>query len=384
MQSEIKKLAYGLIYDVKGRKSKVDELYDLQNIKDKSTKQLKRILIKHNVQSCAIAFLDEFGNDCYVCVGLNNNNTINNKTMFRLASISKLLLTIIALRLHERQIIDIYEDISDYLKIKLRNPLFSNEKITLEQILTHKSSIVDGNAYFISFSSNPPFPEILEFGEYKPGSKFSYSNFAYGVLGIALEKASGMSLEELLQEYICNVIDIKASYFPGLDDDVASSIRILNKRNTPNYCFDKNTYQKNQNYKALPLESQYLKAAGGVHCSASNLLKLAKALLLDNSGQNLLLSKDSIKLMQKITSSYNSSSVKMHYGMGMQIINDNKVCNSPLYGHEGFAYGSVNAFFYDIKKNKAIIQLNGGAREWCNGKLACLNQDIIKWYYNNY
>ena len=53
MQSEIKKLAYGLIYDVKGRKSKVDELYDLQNIKDKSTKQLKRILIKHNVQSCA-------------------------------------------------------------------------------------------------------------------------------------------------------------------------------------------------------------------------------------------------------------------------------------------------------------------------------------------
>ena len=380
MQSEIKKLAYGLIYDVKGRKSKVDELYDLQNIKDKSTKQLKRILIKHNVQSCAIAFLDEFGNDCYVCAGLNNNNTIK----FRLASISKLLLTIIALRLHERQIIDIYEDISDYLKIKLRNPLFSNEKITLEQILTHKSSIVDGNAYFNSFSSNPSFSEILEFGEYKPGSKFSYSNFAYGVLGIALEKASGMSLEELLQEYICNVIDIKASYFPSLDDDVASSIRILSKRNTPNYCFDKNTYQKNQNYKALPLESQYLKAAGGVHCSASNLLKLAKALLLDNSGQNLLLSKDSIKLMQKITSSYNSSSVKMHYGMGMQIIDDNKVCNSPLYGHEGFAYGSVNAFFYDIKKNKAIIQLNGGAREWCNGKLACLNQDIIKWYYNNY
>lgn len=385
MNSSLKKLAYGVLYELKGRRSKVDSLYDMDNIESAGSAELQKILTKHNAQSSAIAFLDKDGNHCYASAGYNfNGNKINRYTLFRLASISKLFLALIALRLHERGRIDIYSDVSEYLGHKFINPNFPNESITLFMLLTHISSLVDGTKYYSSFENNPPYNEVIEFADYKPGSSFSYSNFGYGIIGIALEKALGKSIDVLLQEEICDLIAIKACYFPSLDEDVAASMRILNKSNIANYCLNDELYNKNEMYRTLPVERRYLKAAGGVHSNSDSLLKFAKILLADNKGENKLLSKSSIELLQTISSAYRDSVIKMYYGVGMQIIDDKRVCKNTLYGHEGFAYGSVNMMFYDKAKDIAIIQLNGGAREWCNGKLACFNQDIIKWYYKYY
>ena len=48
-----------------------------------------------------------------------------------------------------------------------------------------------------------------------------------------------------------------------------------------------------------------------------------------------------------------------------------------LHGHQGFAYGAVNGFFFDDKGN-GFVSFNSGASEQRIGRLSLLNRDLIR------
>ena len=65
-------------------------------------------------------------------------------TIYRIASISKIIVALGAMKLVEQGKLDINEDVSKYLGFTLRNPNHPDKKITLKHIMTQSSSITDG------------------------------------------------------------------------------------------------------------------------------------------------------------------------------------------------------------------------------------------------
>src|SRR5690554_7428804 len=61
---------------------------------------------------------------------LNENEVVNDETIFRIASISKTVVAMAALKLMEENELDINDDISNIFGFKIRNPKFPNSIIT--------------------------------------------------------------------------------------------------------------------------------------------------------------------------------------------------------------------------------------------------------------
>ena len=77
---------------------------------------------------------------------LERNDKTTDKSIYRIASISKVIVAIGLLKLYEKGLVDLDEDISKYLGFTVRNPKFPDDKITLRMILTQTSSIIDDGA----------------------------------------------------------------------------------------------------------------------------------------------------------------------------------------------------------------------------------------------
>lgn len=104
------------------------------------------------------------------------------ETKFRLGSITKSFTAIAVMQLHERGQLNIADYISKYL------PDFPNgEKITVRHLLTHTSGMAESDK------------EPLQF---EPGERLHYSNLGYISLGRIIEKVSGRSYEEYIEENI--------------------------------------------------------------------------------------------------------------------------------------------------------------------------------------
>jgi D-alanyl-D-alanine carboxypeptidase len=116
--------------------------------------------------------------------------------------------------------------LSEHGKLRIDDPLgkwfpeapADKRKITLRQMLNHSSGLVDIPPGMSDYhrTSEPEmqrrvFAEPLDF---PPGSKNSYSNSGYNLLGMIVEKASGRPLFQYLEAEIFRPAQVRASYDP--------------------------------------------------------------------------------------------------------------------------------------------------------------------------
>ncbi|MBU2940500.1 serine hydrolase [Lacinutrix sp. C3R15] len=138
-------------------------------------------------------------------------------TKHRLGSITKQFTAMLILQLAEAGKIDLQAPITKYLP---DYPKANGNKITTHHLLTHTSGIPNYTSFpdfFQNKSRNPYTPEafVKEFSEmaldFTPGEKFNYSNSGYFLLGVLVEKISGKSYEQMLQEKIFTPLNMKDS-----------------------------------------------------------------------------------------------------------------------------------------------------------------------------
>ncbi|OXB06667.1 serine hydrolase [Flavobacterium plurextorum] len=129
-------------------------------------------------------------------------------TKFRLGSISKQFTALLIVKLAEEGKIKLDVPITTYLP---DYPKANGDKITIHQLLTHTSGIPNYTSlpnFFKDKSRNPYTPEefVKTFSslplDFTPGEKFNYSNSGYFLLGYIIEKISGKTYEQYLQEII--------------------------------------------------------------------------------------------------------------------------------------------------------------------------------------
>ncbi|WP_029270558.1 serine hydrolase [Flavobacterium sp. KJJ] len=129
-------------------------------------------------------------------------------TKFRLGSISKQFTAFLIVKLAEEGKLKLDVPITTYLP---DYPKTTGDKITIHHLLTHTSGIQNYTSapnFFRDKSRNPYTPEefVKTFSslplEFTPGEKFKYSNSGYFLLGYIIEKISGKTYEQYLQETI--------------------------------------------------------------------------------------------------------------------------------------------------------------------------------------
>jgi CubicO group peptidase (beta-lactamase class C family) len=143
-------------------------------------------------------------------------------TLYRIASISKMMTTLGLMRLVEAGRMDLDADVSGYLGFSLRNPHFPERAITLRTLLTHTSSLRDDGGY--SWPLSTALKDVLVpgaplYGEGKmwtrragPGEYFTYCNLGWGVIGTAMERVSGERFDLLMQRLLLQPLGIAGGY----------------------------------------------------------------------------------------------------------------------------------------------------------------------------
>jgi len=143
-------------------------------------------------------------------------------TKFRLGSITKQFTATSILLLEERGKLNVNDPVKKYLP----DAPAAWDKITIYNLLTHTSGIPN----FTSFPDYPwkePFPStpeqlVARFRDkpldFQPGEKYSYSNSGYVLLGYLIEKLSGESYAQFVQENIFTPLGMKDS---GYDSNSA-------------------------------------------------------------------------------------------------------------------------------------------------------------------
>jgi CubicO group peptidase (beta-lactamase class C family) len=143
-------------------------------------------------------------------------------TKFRLGSITKQFTAASILLLEERGKLKI----DDPLKKYMPDAPTAWDKITIFHVLTHTSGIPSFTGFpdYQSTEAIPTTPEklVARFRdkplEFEPGTKWNYSNSGYVLLGYLLEKVSGQSYSEFVQQNIFTPLGMKDS---GYDSNSA-------------------------------------------------------------------------------------------------------------------------------------------------------------------
>lgn len=272
-------------------------------------------------------------------------------TKHRLGSITKQFTAMLILQLVAEGKLDLQEPITKYLP---DYPKATSDIITTHHLLTHTSGIPNYTAFpkfMADESRNPYSPEefVKTFDEkeldFAPGEKFSYSNSGYFLLGVIVEKLSGKTYEQMLQDNIFTPLNMNDTGYDNHGD-------ILKNRATGYEKQGKNY----MNSRYLDMSIPY--AAGSMYSTVEDLYKWDQALYTTT-----LLPKEYMTMYFK---PYIPAFGKAHYayGWGVGYAKIGK-SNDSIYaiGHGG----GINGFNTNISRatsDKSLIVLlnnTGGA-----------------------
>ncbi len=311
---------------------------------------------------------------------------IDSDTKFRIASISKVITAIAAMKLVEEGLLELDSDISNYLGYDLRNPNYPNNIITLRHLLTHTSGLRDSNAYsnFLtaSYAQSPPAISelLLVSGDYynssiwttyyAPGNQagWDYSNLSAGIVATIVEIMAEEHFSTFCEENIFAPLEIEACWnnFSALSDidDLAVLYRFVGGIPSPQADNYQGLYPSEVDLEEIPLGWNGLIYApqGGLRISTSDLAKIF--LMLKNRGsydEVEILSQTTISDMEELNWS-GSGLGGFFTEMGLQLQRSYDLFDNELfYGHAGEAYGLISDAYYNIGRDIVIIFLTNGA-----------------------
>lgn len=326
----------------------------------------------------------------------------NRDTLYRIASISKMVTTLGLMRLVEAGKAELDADVSGYLGFPLRNPHFPQRAITLRHLLSHTSSLRDDGGY--SWGADTALKEVLVPGSRLygqgamwaanagPGEFFTYCNLAWGVIGTIMEAVSGERFDQLMQRLLFQPLGVDAGYNPSAlpPAALANLATLYRKRTTDTEIWDRNGpwIAQVDDYRSRPAAppagiERYVVGAnatpfsptGGLRISAHGLGVIMRLLMAGgvHAGQRLLRT-DTLAAMLARQWTYNGRNgdtldgLYHAWGLGNQQWDDDPAAGSRLVdgggfagiGHFGEAYGLISVFAADLNKGNGMVLLAGG------------------------
>ncbi len=133
----------------------------------------------------------------------------------RIASISKLFVSLGVMRLAEQGLLQLDGDISDYLGWSLRHPGYPNVPITLRHLLSHQSGLRDGINYALPMDARLQDelqnPKAWD-NDHQPGQYFAYANLNFPVVAAVMEAATGKRFDQIMKNELFDPLALDACF----------------------------------------------------------------------------------------------------------------------------------------------------------------------------
>jgi CubicO group peptidase (beta-lactamase class C family) len=280
-------------------------------------------------------------NKGYGLANIEHNVPNTPQTVFRIGSMTKAFTAIAIMQWVEQGKIAVEDTLSKYL------PDYPNgEQITLHHLLSNTSGITDYllMSGFRETMRTPTSVTALidrfrdEPLEFEPGAEFGYSNSNWVLLGFILEKMSGKSYADVIQEQIFTPAGMTHSGYEWTAPVI--------KQRAAGY-----TDTTREWVNAEPIDSSTMYAAGALHSTAEDLYRLDRAL-----HDGTLLRRETFERMTARVSGTESYG----YGYGWELMIQHGHC---AVAHSGGLDGFLSNFVRFVDDKVTLIFLNnlGGA-----------------------
>jgi D-alanyl-D-alanine carboxypeptidase len=260
-------------------------------------------------------------------------------TRFRIGSMNKMFTAVAVLQLVQAGTIRLDAPLATYL------PEYPNRdaasKVTIHHLLTHTGGTgdffgPDFDAHRLELRTISDY--VARFGtrplEFEPGSRWSYSNFGYILLGAVIERASGMSYYDYVSSHVFAPAGMTSS--GSAPEDSVGVLRAVG------YTSDRASGKLETNAASLPYRGS---PAGGGYSTVGDLVRFANALR-----ENRLL--DSTHTALLITGKVASPGGKYAYGF-----EDRTVGGDRIVGHGGAAPGMNGELAIDVSTGYVVAVL---------------------------
>ena len=216
------------------------------------TRELEEIHEKGYINGFAVSISNQDGTLYQNGIGFSNvseDAVYTSTTLQNIGSVSKTLIGVALLKAQEQGKLKLDDPINEYLAFNVTNPLHPDTPITIRQLATHTSSIVDTDnydryAYYLHRDAEPDRWDLTEVGEtfnaysdrvsmsaflenmlseegawyhsdnflpHAPGSLYEYSNVGATLAAYVLERATGISYDEYTSSYILSPLAMSSS-----------------------------------------------------------------------------------------------------------------------------------------------------------------------------
>ncbi|GEP52090.1 serine hydrolase [Flavobacterium noncentrifugens] len=352
-----------------------------QNQNPELTKTLQSIYKKSGFPGFAVAVLNENGivyENAFGFADVKNKLPYTTNSVQNIGSVSKTFIGVALLKAVELGYFNLDADVNSVLPFNVSNPDFPNAPITIRQLATHTSSIIDDeNVYpktfypneysdvksvlykdFITHSTiqNQTDLELstflksylsqggklfnkTNFATEKPGTAYHYSNIASALAAYIIEVKAKIPFDQFCKKYIFEPLQMNQTSWKLTDSIVKNHVKIYNR--------------KMQYY---PLYSEITYPDGSLKTSISDLSKYLAEMISGLSGNGKILSKESFTtLFQK---QFSDDQLPIHF--------DPKEPNSGIFwriksngqiGHTGSDLGITTFMFFDPKTKTGKIFL---------------------------
>ncbi len=288
---------------------------------------------------------------------------VTGETIFRVASISKAVTALLALDLADKGLLDLHGDLTGSLGLPVKNPNCPEEVITPWHLLTHTSGIIDSQAYWSALErpSLPPLETVLprSYAPCPPGGGYCYSNLGMGLMAGVIETAAGERFLDYTGQEIFAPMGIDAAY---------SYTGIRHKERVANIYEGKTLavsmpgwWTMSAKYTGLPQGQLYALGHGDLFITAGDLCRFVQIMAgCPQEGEPVALSRQTLRLMQEVQYQEGEGPQEVLRGLGTHITR-HLVEGRQMAGHQGNAYGSVSAVFFDPEDQTGFVFLTNGA-----------------------
>jgi CubicO group peptidase (beta-lactamase class C family) len=359
------------------------------------------------VQDGRVTYTGTFGFRYIDSADPRNNLRVTPRTKFRIASISKLVTAIGVMQQVEQGAIDLDADVSTYLGFPFRNPSYPDTPITVRMLLSHTSSVRDGDRYVL-----PPTQPLSDFflpdgaawddgshwaspdsttPDVAPGHYFCYANLNYGVLATILERVTGERFDRYMEKHVLVPLGCEASYnVRRFSTEALRHVATLYRKRSPEGVWDPTGpwYPQVDDYRGVRppapegaasyvpgTNATWQGPQGGLRISAWDLSKVMRMFLNGGRFNGVrILKRSTVNLMFTPHWTYcdlqpNGDTywdLMLCYGLGPHIITnrlgDRLLADRPVNwaGHLGEAYGLLSGMMMDFGTRSGFIYLIGG------------------------
>ena len=293
---------------------------------------------------------------------LEDGRAVTSDTLFRIGSISKILVALSVLKLQEQGQLSIQRSVKSLApELGVVNPWTDTHPLKLAHLLEHTGGLDDIHLYECAHNQADPIP--LEEGlalnprrtcRWPPGKHFSYSNAGIAMAAFIVAKVSGRSFESYVEDEWFKTLEMcTATYYP-----------------------DKNLATGYIDGQVAPYWHISLRPVGAVNASPREMANLLLLLLNEGRfGKAQLLSPESLQRMETSSTSLAAlNGVRTGYGLCL----DTTLFQGFLVrGHSGGIHGFLSRLEYLPQSGKGFVLFINSASPQALSRLTRLLRDHL-------